>query len=145
MQIGLAETPTMHGGIASVEVGFTQCTFFLYYLTSTHAYAYNALPLTSFCSLPMYIIVTHRRKEPLGEQGGRRTLRPCNFIPLMLAVEAPSLETVNTEMCKKGDRGKSGRRTTGQGDGANQRGKFCAARRAAPNGVRKRLARRFLL
>lgn len=76
--------------------------FFGTALTSTHAYAYNALPLTSFYSLPMYIIVTHTRKEPLGEQGGRRTLHPCDFIPLMPAEEAVSLETVNTETCKKG-------------------------------------------
>lgn len=100
--------------------------FFCTTLTSTHAYAYNALPLTSFYSLPMYIIVTHTRKEPLGEQGGRRTLRLCDLIPLMLAEEALSLETVNTETCKKGDRGKSERGMTGQGDGANQRGKFWA-------------------
>lgn len=29
MQIGLAKTPTMHGGIASAELGFTLCTFFV--------------------------------------------------------------------------------------------------------------------
>lgn len=47
MQIGLAKTPTMHGGIGSAEVGFTQCTFFfLTALAPRHTYACNALPLT---------------------------------------------------------------------------------------------------
>lgn len=45
MQIGLAKTPTMHGGIASAEVGFTQCTLLYYSHTHTY-YAYSALSLT---------------------------------------------------------------------------------------------------
>lgn len=67
MQIGLAKTPTMHGGIASAEVGFAQCTF-LYY---SHIHTCICLQCTSFYSLPMYIIVTHRKhKQYCTERGG---------------------------------------------------------------------------
>lgn len=60
MQIGLAKTPMMHGGITSAEVGFTQCTFFSH---SSPTLTYICLQRTSFdfYSLPLYINVTHRK------------------------------------------------------------------------------------
>lgn len=39
MQIGLAKTPTMHGGIASVKVGLLLFVLFFTTLSFTHAYA----------------------------------------------------------------------------------------------------------
>lgn len=70
MQIGLAKTPTMHGEITSVEVGFTLCTFL--YCSPTLTYICLQCTSFDFYSLPLYINVTHRKNTLTHWDGAHR-------------------------------------------------------------------------
>lgn len=131
MQIGLAKTPTMHGGIASAEVGFTLCTLFLYYSST---YTYICLHCTSFdfYSLPLYIIVTHRKHTHwCTERGAVRGRAVCYFCVIWFlpccgklpspwqwrALSRKKVPRVERGMTRAVDRG---------GEDANQERKFWA-------------------
>lgn len=154
MQIGLAKTPTMHGGIGSAEVGFTQCTFFfLTALTPRHTYACNALPLTftpSPCISLSRIGNTHtnsQRKDQREREGGVCYFCVIWFLSCWVKLPSPWQWRAPSRK-KKGAGGREGNdKGSLQGRGGCQSRKevLGAACRAVSNGGGgKRLACRFL-
>lgn len=129
MQIGLAKTPMMHVGIASMELGFIQCTllFSFCYTTRTYIqYAYNALSLTF--TPYQYISLSHTGRTHPNAVRGRGLCYFCVILLFPHCVKLPSawlwyvlsatkLLWVERRMTRAVDRG---------GEDANQERKFCA-------------------